>query len=152
MHQTRNNEKSSGNSAAGFTEVSVSAAACGRFLVLTELSTMSIQAQARLTCSPSFMISWWNNGRHRCRGMWCRASTKTRRTSIVSLWTDASPRELYVYQTDRQTDRQTTQTLVTINTDQLPTGHTWNSWLWHLRQITNYKQFKRQLKTSLFKS
>ena len=47
------------NTTAGFTEVSVSvsAAACGSCLVRTELSTMSIQAQARLTSVPSLTIS-----------------------------------------------------------------------------------------------
>jgi len=51
--------KCSENSKAGFTEgsVSVSAAGCGMFLVLTELSTISIQAQARLLSVPSFMMS-----------------------------------------------------------------------------------------------
>jgi len=47
------------NLTEGFTEVSVSVSdvACGRLFILMELSTTSIQAQARLTSVPSFTIS-----------------------------------------------------------------------------------------------
>jgi len=54
MH--KKNETDGKNMRVGLTEVSVSPSAIA--LVLTELSTMSIQAQARLMSVPSFRISW----------------------------------------------------------------------------------------------